>query len=35
MVRSTRPGMTVLEALFCWLHFQSDPQDEVLDLDEV
>jgi hypothetical protein len=28
---SHRPGMTVLEALFCWLHFQSDSQDEVLD----
>jgi len=21
---SHRPGMTVLEALFCWLHFQPD-----------
>src|ERR1700674_747304 len=27
---SHRPGMTVLEALFCWLHFQSDSQDEDL-----
>jgi len=23
---SHRPGMTVLEALFCWLHFQSDSE---------